>query len=181
MKIYVYLLIVICIACQKPAKHIYITKYNFSYTLIRPNIRTIDSLELQQSGIRIYKPFDINLSDSYFPNSKKYKFAQPLLYLRKNENMNTVVSYFFTEKDSIVRLVEYAWNTMKDGDSISELYKYNEEYFNQYFKNQAKHKSEVHPGWKQKMTTWENDSINIFHFILSHDEPERTRVIIRFK
>lgn len=148
----------------------------------QPNISDIQYIEKIHGGIKYIGNINIELSNSYFPEIEKYEFAQPIIYHRDTANLDTQISYFFTKKDSIVRLIEYSWNQdKKKKPFIDNLYKLNKKNISDELKMKGLEKNEKVDYWWQKIIRWDNTSMHIYSFIFGMEEGERTRVIVRFK
>ena len=143
-------------------------------------------IEKKNSGIKYTKPINNYLSKDYFPDLDKYDFAQPIIYQRDTLNLNTEISYYFTKNDSIVRLIEYSWNTnweiKNQKPFIADLYSLNNSFIAKKMKLNSKEEfQKFDNGWR-KGKNWENQKINIYSFVLGSDnEGYRTRVIVRQK
>lgn len=121
-------------------------------------------------------------SQGYFPELNIYEFNQPKFYDRRDRSRLTAVSYFYTEKDSIVRVISYAWNEQDDNDSIQEIFDKNKKLFVDFFKNNGNAKRTDKPTYWQDELRWENKNILVFQFILGNEKgPYRTRTIIKYK
>lgn len=154
------------------------TNFNFQKIIAKD----INEIENENAGIQMRKPFKVTLSESYFPEIEKYEFEQPIIYWRDSSNIKNTVSYFFTKKDSLVRVIEYAWSKPKDNDSIIlKIYEENLKIISKKLNQKGKVKNEHNNNWKQQIISWENDSIYVWSFIFSNKLPRRTRVIIRQK
>jgi hypothetical protein len=146
----------------------------------------IPKIEKKISGIKYTKPINNYLSKDYFPDLDKYDFAQPIIYQRDTLNLNTEISYYFTKNDSIVRLIEYSWNTnweiKNQKPFIDDLYSLNNSFIAKKMKQNSKEEfQKFDNGWR-KSKNWENQKINIYSFVLGSDnEGYRTRVIVRQK
>ena len=178
-KLIVILILIITSCTSKKINH---EKLNLTYQLIRPKLKSSISDENKVNSAKKSVEYTISLSKEYFPEVDKYNFAQPIIYKRKNQSLNTEVSYFFTESDSIVRLIEYSWDRKRNSDSISDLFKYNNKILNKFFRKKGTENYQTYDwGW-QKITSWENDSVYVYQFIFGKEKTaKRTRVIVRFK
>jgi hypothetical protein len=64
-----------------------------------------------------YLDFDIGISRDYYPLADRYKLTRPLIVLRPAIGYLPVYAqYFFTQGDSILRLVSYDWEKERFGD-----------------------------------------------------------------
>jgi len=148
----------------------------------QPKFSDIQKIENKNNGIEYKKPYNIVLSKEYFPEIDKYEFAQPKIYRRDTTNLKTQISYFYTKKDSIVRLIEYSWSrNKKQKPFINELYEFNKSRISQSLSLYGNEKYEQVDDWWQKIVRWDNDSIHIYSFIFGTKEAQRTRIIIKFK
>ena len=176
------LLILILISCKVKPKldNVNINKTKFELNKIK--ISDIEKIEIENKGIEIFKSYNISLSKEYFPEIENYKFDQPKIYVRDTLNMETTVSYFFTKKDSVVRLIEYSWNqNRKKKLFIDNLYKFNKINISKKIHQNGNEISQKIDGYWQKEIKWDNDSIHIFSFIFGIEKGQRTRVIVRYK
>lgn len=148
-----------------------------------PDHESIDKTEKRFSSSEVIHTYGIGLSNEYFPGVKNFDFAQPKIYTRKNEDIKTVVSYFYTEKDKTVRLIEYSWDGLKNSDSIKEIYNKNELTMNAYFNKKGNLTTADVANYWQEELSWENEKIFVFQFILGDKSKNayRTRLIIRRK
>ena len=179
----IFLVTLIIVGCSKKKV---ISKFYFAPNTVfefqKINTKNIKNIEILNNGIEMRKPYKVTLGESYFPEIEKYKFHQPIVYFRDTSNITTIISYFFTEKDSLVRLIEYSWSKPQDNDSIiSEIYTNNNKIIEAKFKIKSEVINESEDYWKQQTKIWENDSIYVKSFIFSSKTPDRTRVIIRQK
>jgi len=172
------LTIAFIISCK--TKQITLVQTNFSFS--RPQLGEIEWIENQNSGIRIYKPFKISVAKNYFPNADKLTLGQPLLYLRDTASIRTQITYFFSEPDSLMRLVEYSWDNLHGKQNVIEpLYESNKKQISRMFRLTGNETIETHEAWSQKTIIWQNDSIHIKQFMLIQGTPSRTRVLISWK
>lgn len=169
-----------CKENEQTQREYLISDTNFNFTKI--SAQEINKIENENNGIQMRKPYKITLSKSYFPEIKKYEFEQPKVFWRDSANVKNTVSYFFTKKDSIVRVIEYSWNKPNNNDSIiSKIYDNNIKIISNKLQQKGKITNEAKDSWKQQIISWENDSIYVWSFIFGYDLPQRTRVIIRRK
>lgn len=152
------------------------------FQIERPKLQEIDQIEHRIHSKEVFKTYTITLSDQYFPGVKNFDFAQPKIFVRKKYSPNPIVSYFYTEKDSIVRLIEYSWDNLKDDNSVKVVFKENTKFFDDYFKKEGKLTVKDEPTYWQEELVWENDEVYVFQFILGNNRGAyRTRSIIRWK
>lgn len=183
MKIYIQLFVLLFVLNCKPKDKLEDVKI-ISTELIfnQPKFSDIQKIENKNSGIEYTKPINISLSEDYFPEIENYEFAQPKIFRRDTTNLDTEISYFFTKKDSIVRLIEYSWNQDEKKKSfIDNLYEFNKKRISKKLAQDGIEKSEKVDYWWQKIVRWDNDSTHIYSFIFGVDEGQRTRIIVRFK
>lgn len=160
--------------------------YETNFITAKIKTSEIPKIEKKSNGIKYLKPINNYLSKDYFPDLDKYDFAQPIIYQRDTLNLNTEISYYFTKNDSIVRLIEYSWNTnwkiKNQKPFIDDLYSLNNSAIEKKMKQNNKEEfQKFDNGWR-KSKNWENQKINIYSFILgSENEGYRTRVIVRQK
>lgn len=183
MKIYIQLFALLLILNCKPKDNLENVKIiSTEFIFHQPKFSDIQKIENKSNGIEYKKPYNIGLSKEYFPEIDKYEFAQPKIYRRDTANLDTEISYFFTKKDSIVRLIEYSWNQDKKKKFfIDDLYKFNKKRISKKIAQTGIEKSEKIDYWWQRIIRWDNDSTHIYSFIFGLDEGQRTRIIVRFK
>ena len=169
-----------CKKSEKIQREYSIKNTNFNFQ--KKSAKEIGTIEDLNKGIQKRKPYKVTLGESYFPDIKKNEFEQPLIFWRDTANLKNTISYFFTKKDSVVRVIEYAWSKPKDNDSIiSKIYKNNIKLISKKLNQKGKIINESKDSWKQQIISWENDSIYVWSFIFIDKLPQRTRVIIRQK
>lgn len=183
-QIYFIILVLFVFSCKRiespKLNNINIGKTKFEFS--RVQFSDIEKIEKENNGTEFTKPFSVSLSKEYFPEIDKYEFAQPKIYVRDTLNMSTTVSYFFTKKDSIVRLIEYSWDKdRKEKAFIDKLYKFNKTQISKSLKDNGIEKSQKIDYWWQKIIRWDNDSTHIYSFIFGIEDGQRTRVIVRYK
>lgn len=183
MKIYIrFFVLLLILNCKQKANLENVKIISTEFIFHQPKFSDIQKIENKSNGIEYKKPYNIGLSKEYFPEIDKYEFAQPKIYRRDTTNLDTEISYFFTKKDSIVRLIEYSWNQDKKKKLfIDELYKFNKTRISKQLSKKGIEKSEKIDYWWQKIIRWDNDSTHIYSFIFGIDEGQRTRIIVRFK
>ena len=157
------------------------TQLSITFSLTRPDLDKVDSIETENGGIRIFKPYTIGVSKDYFPNADKFDLEQPLLYIRDTAKLRTGVSYFFSKPDSTIRLVEYSWDASKEINEIERLFHHNKEVISQLLGQPGKETINNQQTWSQKTIIWQNDSVYVMQFMLIEGEPSRTRVLISWK
>ena len=64
----------------------------------------------------------MGLFDKRFPGSTKISVYEV-------EDVNTAVSYYYTKKDNVVRVISYAWNEQDDNQSIQKIFDTNKKLF----------------------------------------------------
>lgn len=151
-----------------------------SFQLRKIKVNDIEKIENRNNGIQ-----ELNngqTSQGYFPELNKFKFSQPKFYNRKKGSLLTEVSYYYTEKDSIVRVISYAWDELQDKDSIHTIYNQNQKLFTEYFQKKGAEKNVREARYWEDELVWENKNIYIFQFILGDKKGAyRTRTIIKWK
>ena len=152
-------------------------KVNIVYA--RPTFGKVDSIELANNGVRVYAPYKISVSKDYFPNADKFVLGTPLLFIRDTSTLSTAVTYFFSEPDSIVRLIEYSWNRGKrDKNEIEGLFNYNDSNISKQLKKEGIKTLNKQDTWSQVTKIWATDSVYIKQFMLIEGDPSRTRILI---
>ncbi|WP_449398689.1 hypothetical protein [Chryseobacterium wanjuense] len=139
------------------------------------NLSDIQHIEEKNKGIQYTKPYKIGLSKDYLPDIVNYEFAQPIIYRRDTTNLDTQVSYFFTKKDSILRLIEYSWSQDdKHQLFIDKLYNFNKKSICKTF-GEGDEKYQKIDYWWQKIIRWDNDSIHVYSFIFGTDQGAKNK------
>ncbi len=152
-------------------------KVNIIYK--RPTFKKIDSIEMSNNGVRVYVPYKISVAKDYFPNADKFTLGTPLLFVRDTSSLRTAVTYFFSEPDSVIRLVEYAWNRGKrDENEIRRLFDFNDSAISKRLKTNGLETLNKQDTWSQLTKVWKSDSIYIKQFMLIEGKPSRTRVLV---
>src|SRR5689334_20346600 len=96
---------------------------NAGFTLNRPLIASIDSIEKAMQGERFISSISFRVGKDYFPNADQFNLANPFIYFRKWKQMNLEMNYYYSVPDSIVRLVSYSWDgSMKITGDLSSLF-----------------------------------------------------------
>lgn len=151
-----------------------------TFQLKKITTKKIYQIENNQNGVE--KLSNVKTSQGYFPELDVYEFSQPKFYNRKIGNIKTAVSYFFTEKDSVVQVISYAWNEQTDNHSVQRIFDTNKKLFTKFFDNIGDVKRTDEPTYWQDEIKWENKKILVFQFILGNDKGAyRTRTIIKYK
>jgi len=83
------------------------------------------------------------LGEDYYPNKLKYQLANPRIFERKDQDLYLESDYFYTPKDSLIKVVFYVWGPKHPNQDTlyakSPHYKILLEKYN-YLKNQLTHK-----------------------------------------
>lgn len=171
--------IIFCDGCKQRSK----TEIpDISLQLSRPSLNQIDSIEKANHGIKAYKSYKVTLSSNYFPDASKFEFAEPILFVRDTSNSKAAISYFYSEKDSTIRLVEYSWSlNRKTQLDLNKIFEKNQSNLTLTFKNSGEQSIEKKDSWTQKTIVWQNDDVYVKQFIFSGDEPHRVRVLVSWK
>lgn len=153
------------------------------FTIDRPLIRDIDSIELVNSGKTFsYTGITFSISKDYFPNSEKFNLGQPINSNRLTTPIKTKLSYYYSLPDSIIRLIEYSWDaTIKDTSLLANIFENNSKQFSSSFSNTGKTTMENHENWTQRTTIWEDQSKYIKQFMVLGSYTYRVRVLISWK
>ncbi|WP_299444268.1 hypothetical protein [uncultured Aquimarina sp.] len=130
-------------------------------------------------------PFEMSVSDDYFPNADKFNLAQPKVFNRTKANSIPIqVHYYYTKEDNVVRLITYDWDTKNSMESIDDLLKkendqsgkfddYNKK-FDEISKIISKHLSKPEPNqgkiikkkeegygeWLERKIVWQTEKCN---------------------
>ena len=152
-----------------------------TYQLEKVKVKNIKKIELKNNGIEEHD--NPPTSQGYFPElNKKYNFSQPIFYTRRNGFLETEVSYYYSKKDNVVRLISYSWDKIKSSDSVHNVYNQNAKLFSKYFQNKGVIKNIKESTYWEDEIRWENDRIYVFQFILGNKKGAyRTRTIIQLK
>jgi hypothetical protein len=151
-----------------------------TFQLKKININKVEKIETENNGVE--KLSNVPTSQGYFPELNIYKFSQPKFYNRKNDSLTTAVSYFYTEKNNVVRVISYAWNEQDGNESPQAVFDKNKKLFTSFFKNNGEAKRVEKPTYWQDELRWENKKVLVFQFILGNQKGAyRTRTIIKYK
>jgi hypothetical protein len=88
------------------------------------NIKEISRIEAElKSKKRETKR--VTVSDDFFPGATKYYLEYPISFEREDKEFNPfpVVEYYYTSKDSLVRLIVYNWDKARIFDNLFDLQK----------------------------------------------------------
>jgi hypothetical protein len=158
------------------------TTLNHNFYFTRPTLGSIDSIEAGNLGISLFKSYTITVAGDYFPDANTFRLGQPLIYLRDTGTLNTMVSYYFSQPDSLLRLIEYSWNASSgESNKLERLYSYNKEWISRLLKQPGNETLEKHDTWSQKTIIWQTDSVYVKQFMVIQGSPSRTRVLISWK
>jgi hypothetical protein len=169
------------ISCKTSKKPVPV---NVKFTFQRPAISSIDSFEKQNNGIRVYAPYEIGIVDNYFPGANKFKYGQPLIYIRDTSNLRTAVEYFYSIPDSTIRLIHYEWNSARRKVNIIEdIFNSNRATFSKYFNSVGIDTTETstETKWTERSMVWENDTVHVKQYMSPLEEPFRNRVLVSWK
>lgn len=116
-----------------------------------------------------------NFTTSY----NKFAFGKALLFVRDTSTLRTGVTYFFSEPDSIIRLVEYSWNSgRRDKNEIQRLFDFNDSAISKQLSNKGIKTLNKQDTWSQVTKIWTTDAVYIKQFMLIEGDPSRTRVLV---
>lgn len=119
--------------------NLYSQKDFFNYNQIK--IDKSINIENKHNSKEYIPTYTISVSEDYFPYAKSFNLTQPKIFNRpKNSSFIPVqVEYYYSLKDSIVRLILYSWDTKntashlrdfleKENDQSKRFDTYNEEF-----------------------------------------------------
>jgi hypothetical protein len=99
----------------------------------------IDSIQKKQGFERFDYDYPIEVSEEYFPNRKKYRLEQPVVYRKNFDNYFLETSFYLSSKDSILRLIEYWWrDTTYSIDFTDTIITKNKSIISTFFKSKGK-------------------------------------------
>lgn len=152
------------------------------YQISRPSLQDIPGLEKKMRGKKIDYNFNITVSKNYFPGAGNLRLANPMVYQRPSNSGKTEVSYFYSQNDKVVRLIEYSFDkTAADSSLLKQFFTANDSYFSGLFDRPAISFDEVHDTWWQKIQTWETNLAFVKQFIVIGDGTYRVRVLVSWK
>lgn len=156
---------------------------SLKFTIERPSIRDIDSIESANKGKTFnYTGITFSVSKGYFPNSEKFNLGQPINSNRLTNPAQTQLSYYYSLPDSTIRLIEYSWDvTMNESSLLDSIFEINSRGFYDLFSNAGKTQIEDHGSWTQKTTIWEDQRKYIKQFMVKGSYTYRVRVLISWK
>lgn len=148
----------------------------------RPIVRVIDSIESESYGqAATMDGVNFKIPDEYFPKRSSFKLAQPILSTRQTRPLRTQVNYYYSLPDSVVRLVEFTWDTPAETkDKLNTVYTANCNHFNELMGVKPKISEEEKDDTWQETIIWENKTTWVKQFIL-RGPANRVRVMIAWK
>jgi hypothetical protein len=153
-----------------------------AFQLEKPALKAIPAIEKAMQGKKFDYYFPITVAKDYFPGAAVYKLANPLVYYRPDGTGRAEVSYFYSQPDKIVRLIEYSFDReAMDTVLLKQRFEANDSAFSAWFKRPALLTNEFHATWWQKMATWENDYVHVKQFIVIGENTFRLRVLVSWK
>jgi len=152
------------------------------YQLTKPSLHEVPSIEKKMRGKKVDYNFNVTVSKNYFPGAASFNLANPLVYYRPATNGRVEVSYFYSQPDRVVRLIEYSFDKpASDSTLLKQFFTANENYFGNWFKKRGSVTTEVHDNWWQQLEVWENDTVYVKQFIVVGDATYRVRVLVSWK
>jgi hypothetical protein len=152
------------------------------YQLTRPTLQEIPAIEKRMRGKKVDYNFNITVSKNYFPGAAAYVLANPYVYHRPGSNGKEEVSYFYSQQDKVVRLIEYSFDKpAKDSSLLKQFFASNDSYFSGFFDKPATTFHEVQDNWWQKIQTWENNLVFVKQFIVIGAGTYRVRVLVSWR
>lgn len=148
----------------------------------RPVVRAIDSTEAESYGqAATMDGVDFKIPDDYFPKRTTFKLAQPILSTRQTRPLRTQVNYYYSLPDSVVRLVEFTWNTpVENKEQLNTVYTANCNHFNELMGVKPKISEEDKADAWQETIIWENKTTWVKQYI-QKGPINRVRVMIAWK
>jgi hypothetical protein len=156
---------------------------NQQYQIKRPTLQDIPGIEKKMRGKKSDYNFNITVSKNYFPGAANLKLANPLVYQRPSSSHGRQeVSYFYSQQDKVVRLIEYSFDKpVSDTSLLKQFFASNDSYFSGFFDKPATTFHEVHDTWWQKIQTWENNLVFVKQFIVIGAATYRVRVLVSWR
>lgn len=156
---------------------------SLKFTIERPSIRDIDSIESANKGKTFnYTGITFSVSKGYFPNSEKFNLGQPINSNRLTNPVQTQLSYYYSLPDSTIRLIEYSWDvSMKESSLLDSIFESNSQQFYRLFSSEGKTETQDHGSWTQRTTIWEGLCNYIKQFMVKGSHTYRVRVLISWK
>jgi hypothetical protein len=150
-----------------------------NHLLVRPSLQEIPLIEKKKQGRKINYRFNITVSQNYFPGAASLQLANPLVYTRPDSGGRTEVSYFYSEPDRKVRLIEYSYDRpASDSNFLKRMFADNDRFFTNHFKKPGSLTAEAHDNWWQQLQVWESDTVYLKQFIVIGDGTYRVRVLV---
>lgn len=151
--------------------------------VVRPAVKDIDALEQKfNSKKQDFGSITFTVSKDYFPNSDKYSLAQPLMYDRGEAVKDPSVSYFYSQPDNIVRLIEYTWNARAEyTKDLQAIFDQNKKVLSKHFGSPGAAANEKHDTWQQTSIVWENATTHVKQFMVTGSGTYRVRVLVSWK
>jgi hypothetical protein len=152
------------------------------YQLNRPSLQDVPGIEKKMRGKKNDYNFNITVSKNYFPGAANLKLANPLVYNRPSNKGKVEVSYFYSQPDKVVRMIEYSFDKpATDSSLLKQFFASNDSYFSGLFDKPATTLHEVQDIWWQTIQTWENNLVFVKQFIVIGASTYRVRVLVSWK
>ena len=156
------------------------------FSLQRPSITQVDSIENKHNGRRISYNYTISVSPDYFPNALTYKLNNSLVFYRHTKPIKTEVSYFSSDADSTIRLIEYTWEgNSKNWKKLLKKFERNKKLISKHFQNPGRTSFKDYinekDDWTGQTVVWENATSYVKQFLIAGQGTFRTRVLISWK
>jgi hypothetical protein len=139
----------------------------------------IGLLQNEDKAKKVTYNYSIGVAEDYFPNRRKYRLAQPINFVKEDRTFQYQTAYYFSEPDSIIRLIEYQWEgTDSTTDTAFNLVvEKNKALVSCFFKS----KGQDYPATETKSakTVWDNKTVHVEQFFIP--EMLRIRVLVSWK
>jgi len=147
---------------------------SFNFTQIK--IESIDSLRNIDKAKKITHSYTTGVSSDYFPDRMKFALEQPIIYGKKLGAFKNEISFFFTKRDSVVRLIEYEWEGDENATDSAyyEIVNENKIIISKYFNALPTEIPETES--KAAKSIWENEQVFVEQLMMPG--LQRIRVLI---
>lgn len=97
---------------------------NLCSNLIKSQFDKIEVIETRNGSEKYEYNYKVSLNVDYYPNSHKFNIPNPISYIRETENFIPYrINYFFSQSDSVVRLIDYTWDKKSFTNNLFQLQK----------------------------------------------------------
>ena len=139
-KIIFILIILIFISCKKTEDDFIFEKLRFE-NLDKLNLNQLVKSENEIGSKERKSNNTFGIGSDYYPNSLKYELSNPRVFEINQKELGLETNYFYSKKDSLVKVILYQWNTKYlnfkgyENDTLRELKITEKEKYQDKFEN----------------------------------------------